>query len=49
MAALGLLLGMLAWVLASPIIHVNAMLPALLCFALFGFGVGAVAGAVSRH
>ncbi len=49
MAALGLLLGMLCWLLASPLIHSNAIFSALLCFALFGFGVGAVAGAVSRR
>ena len=49
MATLGLLLGMLAWLLASPIIHVNVMLPALLCFAIFGLFVGAVAGTVARR
>jgi len=47
--ALGLLLGMLAWLLASPLIHANAMLLALVCFSLFGLGVGAMAGAVSRR
>ncbi len=48
-AVLGLLLGMLAWLLASPIIHANAMFPAIICFALFGLFVGVVAGAVSRR
>ena len=49
MAAPGLLLGMLAGVLASPIIHANAMFPALLCFSLFGLGVGAVTGMVTKR
>lgn len=48
-AVLGLLLGMLAWLLASPLIHTNAMGLALVCFSLFGLGVGAVVRAVSRH